>query len=111
MLQDDVILVLTSAPDIELANQIARHTVTQGLAACANISSPVMSVYSWQNNIESAQEIPLTLKTTWGRFDELSTWIKAFHPYDVPEIIVVPVLAGDTAYLNWVRDVTTERSV
>ena len=110
MQQDDVVLVLTSAPDLELAHNIAQLVVQEGLAACVNIAPAVLSIYKWKEQIESAGEIPLTIKTTWVRYAALCTRIKALHPYDVPEIIVMPVMAGDNAYIQWVKDMTMDRT-
>jgi len=110
MQQDDVVLVLTNAPDVELANNIAQIVVEEGLAACVNIASAVKSIYKWKEQIDSAEEIPLTIKTTWVCFAALSARIKELHPYDVPEIIVIPVMAGDNAYIQWVKDMTMDRS-
>lgn len=110
MLQDDVVLVITNAPDQALAKNIARLVVQEGLAACVNIGPSVESVYTWKGQIESAEEFPLMMKTTWGRYAALSLRIKELHPYEVPEIIVMPVMAGDTAYMTWVRDMTKDLS-
>ena len=110
MLQDDVVLVLTQAPDLELAKKIANLVVEEGLAACVNIASPVLSIYKWKDSIEKTEEIPLTIKTTWSCYAALSERIKELHPYDVPEIIVIPVMAGDNAYIQWVKDMTRDRT-
>ena len=110
MLQDDVVLVITNAPDQALANNIARLVVQEGLAACVNIGTSFESIYSWKGLVESAVEIPLTMKTTWGRYAALNSRLKELHPYEVPEIIVMPVMAGDTAYMAWVRDMTKDHS-
>lgn len=110
MQQDDVILVLTNAPGEVLAKNIAQLVVQEDLAACVSIAAPMLSIYKWKEQIESAQEIQLTIKTTWGRYEMLSARIKELHPYEVPEIIVIPVTAGDNAYIQWVKDVTMDRS-
>ncbi len=110
MLQDDVVLVLTQAPDQEIAKNIAYLVVEEGLAACVNIATPVLSIYKWKDDIERTEEIPLTIKTTWSRYAALSQRIKELHPYDIPEIVVVPVMAGDNAYIQWVKDMTRDRS-
>jgi periplasmic divalent cation tolerance protein len=106
MQQDDIVLVMTSAPDLLLAKRIAHLVIEEGLAACINLGTPVLSVYSWQGDVEAAEEIPMTFKTTWFRQADLIARIQALHPYDVPELIVVPVIAGHAPYLNWIRELT-----
>jgi len=98
------LLVLTNAPDQGIAERIARHVVEARLAACVNILSPCRSVYRWQGTIEDATEIPLLIKTTPDRYPALESAIKSMHPYDVPEIIGIPIVAGWPAYLGWVDE-------
>lgn len=95
------ILVLTNAPDSEVANRIAGHLVDQGLAACVNILTPCTSIYHWQGRTESAQEIPLLIKTVQSRYMEVETAICKLHPYELPEIVQVPLDSGLPAYLQW----------
>lgn len=106
MQQDDVILVITNAPDKVIAQHIAHTIVAEGLAACVNIGAMVSSVYSWKGQIESSDEMPLTIKTTWARYAKLQTRIKELHPHEIPEILVLPVMSGELAYMTWVRDST-----
>lgn len=110
MLEDDVVLVMTNVPELALAKHIARIVVQEGLVACVHIGSPVESIYSWKGQVESAEEIPLAMKTTWGRYAALNSRITGLHPYEVPEVLVVPVMAGDHAYMRWVRDMTKDLS-
>ncbi|EJN08487.1 divalent-cation tolerance protein CutA [Herbaspirillum sp. YR522] len=100
------LLVLTSVPEAELAEQLARSLVEQQLAACVNILAPVASVYRWAGKIEQATEIPLLIKSTQARYAELERAILRAHPYDVPEIVVLPVSGGLASYLQWMRDET-----
>jgi periplasmic divalent cation tolerance protein len=102
----EIVLVMTTVSDLLLAKRISHLVIEEGLAACVQISSPVLSVYSWKGDVEGAEEIPLQMKTTWVRQEALVARIKALHPYEVPEIIVVPVIAGDVPYLDWVRETT-----
>ncbi len=111
MQPDDIVLVLTSAPDLMLAKRIAHLVLEEGKAACISIGAPVLSVYRWKGDVEGAEEVPMTIKTTWARQAELIERIKSLHPYEVPELIVVPVIAGHTPYLDWVRELTADSTV
>lgn len=110
MQPDDIVLVMTSAPDLLLAKRIAHLVIEEGKAACVSLGTPVLSVYSWKGDVEAAEEIPMTIKTTWSRQAELIARIKELHPYDVPEIIVLPVIAGHGPYLDWIRELTRTSS-
>lgn len=104
---DDVVVVLSNAPDIMLAKRMAHILVEDGLAACVNLGAPSLSIYSWQGEIEGAEEIPLTIKTTAGRQQAVIEALSRLHPYEVPEIVVVPAIGGSAAYIDWVRRQTT----
>lgn len=97
-----ILLVITNCPDVVCAEAIARQTVDQGLAACANILAPCRSIYRWQGAVEEACEIPLLLKTRADRYPKLEALITALHPYDLPEIIALPLAQGLPKYLAWV---------
>lgn len=96
------LLVLTNLPDLASAQALARSLVEQKLAACANILPAVKSVYRWQGALEEADEVSVLLKTSAARYAELEAAIGALHPYALPEIIAVPIVAGLPAYLAWV---------
>ncbi len=98
----ETLIVITNCPDEETANAIALAVVEEQLAACVNILPRVQSVYRWQGNVESAAEIPLLIKATTRNYPALEARIKALHPYDVPEIVALPIARGLPAYLNWV---------
>ena len=98
----ETLLVLTNCPDEETANTIALAIVEARLAACVNILPRVQSIYRWQGRVESATEIPLLIKSTAASYPALENIIRQHHPYDVPEIIALPVVHGLPAYLNWV---------
>ncbi|MCG2575768.1 divalent-cation tolerance protein CutA [Dechloromonas sp. XY25] len=104
----ETLLVLTNCPDEETANAIALAVVEEKLAACVNILPRVQSVYRWQGSVESAAEIPLLIKTTGRNYAALEARIAALHPYDVPEIIALPIARGLPAYLNWVAAETLQ---
>ena len=102
----ETLLVLTNCPDEATANALALALIEDRLAACVNILPRVQSIYRWQGAVESASEIPLLIKSTVGRYAELEAAIRARHPYDVPEIIALPITQGLPAYLNWVATET-----
>ncbi|MCK9380350.1 MAG: divalent-cation tolerance protein CutA [Sulfuritalea sp.] len=95
------LLILTNLPDEASAQALATALVTERLAACVNILAPCRSVYRWQGKIESVPEVPLLIKTTAARYAALETAIRARHPYELPEIIAVPVAHGLPEYLAW----------
>jgi periplasmic divalent cation tolerance protein len=96
------LLVLTSLPDEASAHALATALVGEHLAACVNVLAPCRSVYRWQGGIENATEIPLMIKTTALRYAALEAAIRASHPYELPEIIAVPIEHGLPEYLDWV---------
>lgn len=99
---DDVLLVITNLPDAQAAGQLARRLIEARVAACVNQLAPCTSTYRWQGGIETATEVPLLIKTTRTAYPRLEQLIRAAHPYELPEIIAVPVTAGLPAYLDWV---------
>lgn len=103
---ESVVMVFSNAPDTLTAKRIAHYVVEEGLVACANLGAASLSMYMWQGNLEGASEIPLTFKTTVRRIDALLARITQLHPYDVPEVLVVPVVAGLDTYVRWVQDET-----
>ncbi|MCL2160987.1 MAG: divalent-cation tolerance protein CutA [Betaproteobacteria bacterium] len=98
----EVLLVLTTLPDRASADTLAARLVEENLAACVNILSPCDSVYRWQGVIETASEIPLLIKTTRARYPAIEAALQALHPYEIPELIALPVTCGLPAYLDWV---------
>lgn len=96
------LLILTNLPDAASAQALAARLVAERLAACVNILAPCRSVYRWQGAVEDAQEIPLLIKTTAARYAALESAIRAAHPYELPEIIAVPIARGLPDYLSWV---------
>jgi len=101
------LLVLTNLPDSATAEAMGRTLVEQRLAACVNILAPCRSVYRWQNAVETAVEVPLLIKTSAERYADLEAAIRASHPYELPEIIAVPIERGLPGYLEWVAAQTT----
>lgn len=97
-----VLLILTNAPDENTAHSIARSLVEQKLVACVNLLPGIRSIYRWQGAIEEAAEVTMLIKTTQERYADVEAAIRLVHPYEVPEIIALPVTAGLPAYLEWV---------
>ena len=97
-----VIVVFSTFPNEDKAAEIARTLVSEGLAACANLVPPVRSIYRWQGELCDERETLAILKTTRERFDALRDRLVALHPYEVPEVIALPVEAGHPPYLDWV---------
>jgi periplasmic divalent cation tolerance protein len=104
----DALLILTNCPDEESANAIALAVVEEKLAACVNILPRVQSIYRWQGAVESASEIPLLIKSTAANYPALEKRIAELHPYDVPEIVALPITHGLPAYLNWLAAETLQ---
>lgn len=107
---DDLVLLLSNAPDILLAKRIAHVLVEDGLAACVNLGAPALSIYMWKGEVEGAEEIPLTIKTTLRCQAAVVQKLSDMHPYEVPEIIVLPVIGGSKAYIDWVQEQTDASS-
>ena len=98
------ILILTQMPDRASAQSLARSLVEARLAACVSIGTPVESLYHWHGQIETAQEIPVVVKTRIERYRDVETAIRAQHPYELPEILAVAVVDGLATYLDWIAD-------
>lgn len=101
------LLVVTNCPDEAVADRIALALVEQRLAACVNRLTSVESIYRWNGKVERATEVPLLIKTTRERYGALEQAIRQMHPYDVPEIVAVPIEFGHAAYLRWISGQTT----
>lgn len=104
---DDFVVVLTNLPDREAALRLAHELVARRLAACVNVLAECASVYRWRGAVEDAREVPVLIKTRAVRFAEVEAAIRELHPYELPEIIAVPVVRGCDDYLRWVADETS----
>jgi len=102
----DAMLVLTTLPNSDAAADLAKKVVGEKLAACANVMPAVRSIYRWQGALQDENEVLVLLKTRQARFDKLKARILELHPYDVPEVIAVPVEQGHGAYLDWIASET-----
>jgi periplasmic divalent cation tolerance protein len=100
------LLVLCSCPDEAVAVDIAQLLIKEGLAACVNRLASVTSTYQWEGRLCEAPEQLLLIKTTPARYEALEMRLKALHPYEIPEIIAVPVVAGSSQYLAWLNAAT-----
>jgi len=103
----DAILIITNLPDQASAEALAQRLVQERLAACVNMLPACTSVYHWQGKVETAQEIPVLIKSTRQHYEAIEQTIQAVHPYELPEIIIVPLAGGLPAYLDWVAAETT----
>lgn len=100
------ILIMTNFPDKKGAVALAEALIDQHLAACVNVLSPCTSIYRWQGTVESVDEIPILIKTLRQHYDRVEQLIKIMHPYELPEVIMVPILNGLPAYLQWIANET-----
>ena len=100
----DIVLILTTVPDDDRAETLARALVEQRLAACVNVHGPMVSVYRWKGAVERALERQIVIKTTRDRVLEVEERVRALHSYELPEFLVVPLDGGSEAYLGWVRE-------
>lgn len=102
----DILLVISNLPDRTTAERVARALIENRAAACVNILAECTSVYRWQEMVESASEVPLLIKTTRAAYPHVEQTIRQLHPYELPEIVAVPLGAGLPGYLQWVAQET-----
>ena len=101
-----VLLVMTNLPDRASAERLADALIEARVAACVNILAPCQSVYRWKDAVQHDEEHPMLVKTTTERYPALEAAIRAGHPYELPEIVAVPIERGLPAYLDWVASET-----
>ena len=106
MTPDEALLVLCTAPDGEVAEKLARGLVEQKLAACVNVIPGLRSFYVWKGELCDDAEVQLLIKTRRAHFDELAAWLGEHHPYEVPEILALPIATGSEPYLAWMSKQT-----
>ncbi|NVJ49792.1 MAG: divalent-cation tolerance protein CutA [Gammaproteobacteria bacterium] len=97
----DCYVLLTTAPSVAAAESIAKQVLDKQLAACVNLVPQVRSFYRWQGKIACDEEVQLVIKTTAALLDELEQLIRSVHPYEVPELIALPIAAMSDDYQNW----------
>lgn len=98
-------MVITTAPGREVAEKLAEGILSRKLAACVQMMA-IRSFFLWEGELQKGGEVALHIKTTEARYSELEAWIKGAHPYDVPEIIKLPITGGLPGYLDWVDSTT-----
>lgn len=99
---EKILLALSTFPDAEIARRISNQLVSERFTACANILPSVESIYRWKDKIESGNETLVLFKLSEDRQSAFRDKLRSLHPYDVPEIIFVPIASGLTDYLQWV---------
>ncbi len=101
---NDFLLVLCSFSDIAEAKSCAKKLVKQNLAGCVNLITGVTSFYQWEGELKEDAEYLLVIKTMQGNYENVESFLKANHSYEIPEIIAVPIVKGSTGYLNWLTN-------
>lgn len=101
---NDVVLIYTTWPDAEVAERVGAEAVAERLAACANVLAPMRSIFRWEGAIDRAVEVPMLLKTTAAQAGRVRDFVLAHHPYEVPAVLVLPVLpnGSNPAFLDWI---------
>ena len=100
------LIILCTCPDRTTAERIAETVVSERLAACVNIAPGLTSIYRWEGQIQREAELLLLIKTRQAVYPQLEARIRELHPYQVPEIIALPIQAGSAAYLDWIANNT-----
>ncbi len=100
--ENEYIIVLNTCPGSITAKQIAQDLVVNNLAACVNVVPAIQSYFKWGNQVKNETEYLLVIKTTKNQYTQIEKKIIALHPYELPEVVVVPVIDGSRAYLDWV---------
>ena len=98
------LIVLTTMPDEASAEQLAKALIERSLAACVNILPRMKSIYRWKDRLEQGTEHQLLIKTLSEKYEDVENFIKNAHPYELPEILAIPVEKGLPGYLGWIAD-------
>jgi periplasmic divalent cation tolerance protein len=104
----NAVLVLVTAPNLDTARALSKAALSARLVACANLIPKIESHYRWQGKLESSAEVLILFKTTKAKLKALEKLIVANHPYDTPEFLVLPIIAGNKRYLDWMSKSVTE---
>ena len=99
----EALVILCTCPDEETASRLATGLVEAQLAACVNILPGIRSIYRWQGTLSDDSEVLMVIKSLASRFEEVEAWLLEHHPYDVPEVLALPVERGSTDYLAWIE--------
>ena len=100
------LLVLTNLPDVASAETLARALIESRAAACVNVLAACRSIYRWRGEVETSEEIPLLIKTTTVNYPRVEELVRAMHPYELPELIAIPITHGLPPYLDWLATET-----
>ncbi len=103
-MKNEFIIVLVTAKDRTQGKRIAKGLLKDKLIACANIVGGIESIFLWKGKIDSAKEVLLILKTKKSLFNRVADKVKSLHSYETPEIIAMPILAGEQKYLQWIKE-------
>ncbi|MCU7843648.1 MAG: divalent-cation tolerance protein CutA [Candidatus Thiodiazotropha sp. (ex Monitilora ramsayi)] len=103
------LLILSTAPDPETAEQLANALIEQRLAACVNLLPQITSLYEWKGKLQKSGEVLMMIKSTKQNYSALEAVLRAKHPYELPEILAVPVEQGLQGYLDWVERCTNTK--
>jgi periplasmic divalent cation tolerance protein len=107
-MNDQAVVIFVTVPTIEVGKQIARTLVEKRLAACVNIIPTIHSIYTWEGQMEENEEALLLIKSRRELFEtELIPAVRTLHPYELPEILALPVQMGLPDYMNWIEQVTS----
>lgn len=98
----DYQVIFCTVPELDFAQKCARELLSKKLVACVNILPAMTSIYVWQGEIETAQEHLLIIKAQANQYGEIENWLKSNHPYEIPEIVALPIQQGLPDYLNWI---------
>jgi periplasmic divalent cation tolerance protein len=104
--RDTPLVVLVTAPSEEVGTELGRRLVEERLAACVNLVPGLRSLFHWEGKVAREAEVLLILKSRRGLWDRLRATVREIHPYDVPEILALPVVHGDPDYLAWLAEET-----
>jgi periplasmic divalent cation tolerance protein len=104
----EYIQIVTTMESKESAEKMGNLLVENKLAACVQVSGPITSIYQWEDKMEQSQEYYCIIKTEKKRYSQIEHTIKKNHSYEVPEIIVLPILKGNPDYLNWISEIVTQ---
>ena len=109
MLNKDLLVVLSTCPGADVAESLARALVEASLAACVNILPGLKSIYHWNDSVQSDEEVLMMIKTTAERFPALRARLVELHPYQVPEVVALPIVDGHHAYLRWIESAAASK--
>lgn len=103
---DDIVVILVTAPDAESGRRVARDLLDRRLVACANLVPGIRSMFWWKEALEESEEVLVLLKARGSDVGAIAARVEEVHPYEVPEVLALPVTRGLEAYVNWVHDET-----